>query len=333
MQQCVENGGKAIITGRWQSLLLVMALWAGQATAAGQATLPGAKPVPAVQALPLPLDQISFEYQGRELTRYYYGQDLRRPFLYPLTGPAGRSLTRMGHPRDQQSHKHHNSVWIAHQNVNGANFWEDLSTNQIVQVAFERAEDGDAAAFVVVRNEWRSGGAALMTERRQITVRPLGNGEWLLLLDLRFEARSNPVTLGQTAFGFVGVRMAKTIGVRDGGGRMRNSAGGVNEAGCFRNPARWVDYTGPITATALEGITLMDHPANFSHPTPFHVRDDGWMGASPTFAAEKVITPDAPLELRYGLYIHAGLPSTEEIDRVYHTFAQIPRPDWRAKAR
>ncbi|MCX8158008.1 MAG: PmoA family protein [Verrucomicrobiae bacterium] len=301
--------------------------------AAGQVDLPSARPVPALQALPLPLEQISFEYQGRELTRYYYSANLQRPFLYPLNGPAGRSLTRMGHPRDPQSHKHHNSVWISHQNVQGANFWEDFATNQIVHVAMERLEDGEDAAYMVALNEWRSGGAPLLRERRQITVRYLNRGEWLLLLDMRFEPVAKPVTLGQTAFGFVGVRMAKTVGVRDGGGLMRNSEGGVNEAGCFRKPARWVDYSGAITATAREGVTLMDHPANYSHPTPFHVRDDGWMGASPTFLGERVISAENPLELRYGLYVHDGIPTAADIEKVYALFVKMPRPDLRAKGR
>lgn len=302
-------------------------------TAIAQVELPSAKPVPAMQALPLPLDQLSFEFKERELTRYYYGHDLQRPFLYPLNGPAGRSLTRMGHPRDQQSHKHHNSVWISHQNINGANFWEDVVTNQIVHVELERIEDGEDQALLVVRNEWRSGGVSLLSERRQVTVRHLGNGEWLMLLDMRLEAIKNPVTVGQTAFGFVGVRMAKTIGVRDGGGLIRNSQGGVNEAGCFRLPARWVDYSGPITSAAKEGITLMDHPSNFSHPTPFHVRDDGWMGASPTLAGARVISLENPLEMRYALYVHGSVPTAAKIEEVFELFAKMPRPNLQKKLR
>jgi hypothetical protein len=62
------------------------------------------------------------------------------------------------------------------------------------------------------------------------------------------------VTLGQTPFGLLGVRMAKSIGVADGGGRILNSEGGVNEVGCFRKAARWVDYSGPVTADVDEGI-------------------------------------------------------------------------------
>src|SRR5688572_3582116 len=61
------------------------------------------KPVPSMQVLPLPNHEISFQRDGHELTRYYFGSQLRRPFLYPIIGPAGQSLTRLGHPHDPES--------------------------------------------------------------------------------------------------------------------------------------------------------------------------------------------------------------------------------------
>lgn len=164
-----------------------------------------------------------------------------------------------------------------------------------------------------------------MMERRRTGVQALENGEWLLLIDTQLEAPADaPVTLGQTAFGMLGVRLAKTIGVHDGGGTIRNSEGGVDEAQCFRESARWVDYSGPITATASEGITLFDHPQNPHHPVPFHVRNDGWMGAALTFPGELVIPPGRPLRLRYALYIHAGIPPVEDLQRRWQSYAATP---------
>ena len=116
--------------------------------------------------------------------------------------------------------------------------------------------------------------------------------------------------------------MAKTIGVNDGGGTIRNSEGGVNEAGVFWKSAKWVDYSGPITATATEGITLMDHPSNPNHPSIFHVRNDGWMGASLTHQAPRTIEPGQPLRLRYGLYVHAGMPDTKVLEQRWVEFSR-----------
>lgn len=282
------------------------------------------KSVPRMQAVPQPHAQISFQREGVEIARYHAGDDNPRPFIFPVIGPSGRSLTRMGHPHDPVTHSHHNSVWVSHQFVNGVNFWEDRASGpRIVQQRVDRLEDGETGAFIEVTNHWLDkDGKALMQERRRVSAEALENGEWLLLVDLQFDAREAEVTLGETAFGPFAVRIAKTIGVIDGGGTIRNSEGGVDEAGCFRKPARWVDYSGPITPTASEGITLMDHPANPHHPVPFHVRNDGWMGASLTFSGELKIPTDQPLRLRYALYIHAGVPVVAALDARWQEFAK-----------
>ncbi|MHC4181156.1 MAG: DUF6807 family protein, partial [Planctomycetota bacterium] len=129
-----------------------------------------------------------------------------------------------------------------------------------------------------------------------------------------------------TPFGLIGVRMAKTIGVNDGGGRILNSEGQLNERQVFRKPARWVDYSGPVTNRLRGGITLMDHPSNPGHPTPFHVRNDGWMGACLTLNGPLTIQPDKPLRLRYGLWIHAGILQRVQIHTRWSAFATRKLP-------
>ena len=277
--------------------------------------LPNARPVPLMQVIPLPEAQASFRRDGVELTRAYFGPALRRPFLYPVIGPSGRSLTRMGHPHDPEGHSHHNSVWAAHDNVGGDSFWGDRGPGRIVHQRVVRYEEHNNGAALVTINAWVGKGDTVhMLERRGIFVQILDEREWLMTLDLQFEAPKQPVTLGATPFGMIGVRMARPIGVNDGGGLIRNSEGFVNELGpnnAFRKRARWVDYSGPITRDAAEGITLFDHPANPNHPTHFHVRGDGWMGASLTYEKPIQLEPGQLLRLRYGLYVHGGssLPS------------------------
>ncbi|MDQ3622064.1 MAG: PmoA family protein, partial [Verrucomicrobiota bacterium] len=281
---------------RFASLGMTAAL-VGWAAAAPQ-------PVPRMQAVPQPYEQVSFQRDGVELARYHYGPGLKRPFVFPLNGPSGRSLTRMGHPRDPQSHSHHNSVWLSHQNAGEVNFWEDRPGPRIAHQRMQRMEDGEDSASIEVLNAWLDKEAkTVLHERRRLTVQALPDGEWLLLIDTQLDARDAEVILGQTPFGLIGVRMAKTIGVHDGAGTIRNSEGGIDEIGCFRKPARWVDYSGAITPAASEGITLLDHPRNLNHPVPFHVRNDGWMGAALTFPGAHGIKPGEPLRLRYGLYV------------------------------
>jgi hypothetical protein len=293
------------------------------------------KAPPLMQAVPLPEQQIELQRDGVPLTRYRYSPALKRPFLFPVRGPSGLSLTRMGHPHDPEGHSHHNSVWISHNDVNGVVFWGDKGKGRIIQQKIEKLTDGDAEASLTVLNAWIDQGnqKTLMRERRKITVEPLDKDEWLLLVDLQLEtnAKGDEVTFGKTPFGLIGVRMAKSIGVNDGGGTIRNSEGKVNEKEVLWKRAKWVDYSGAIRRVAeriqIEGITLMDHPSNPNHPTIFHVRNDGWMGASLTFSGPRKLQSGTPLRLRYGLYVHARQPSATELETRWAAFAKTPLVD------
>ena len=299
------------------SLSVVINLCAGQ-------TLSSPKPVPRMQVIPMPYHQASFQRDGVELTRYHFGPGLHRPFLFPVASPSGRPLTRMGHPHDPESHSHHNSVWISHHDIDGTNFWSDSGKGRIRHKRIVNYEDADEQAYLVAENEWvRDDGKVLLLETRRVTVLALPDSEWLLTVDMQFKAKNRTITLGKTPFGMIGVRMAKTIGVNDGGGTIRNSEGAVNEKEVFWKRAKWVDYSGAITNGKLEGFTLFDHPDNPNFPSHFHVRNDGWMGASLTFDSLREIQPDKPLRLRYGLYIHSDMKAAETIEARWKQFAEI----------
>lgn len=283
-----------------------------------------AAPVPRLQAVPQPSQQISFQRDGQEIARLHYGADLRRPFLFPIMGPSGRVLTRMGHPHDPEGHSHHNSVWISHNDVGGVSFWSDKTKGRIAHQRIERIEDEGDTSYVITHNAWIDEGAqkTLLSERRRTHVQLLDKGEWLLILDLALTAKEE-IVLGKTPFGPIGVRMAKTIGVHDGGGTIRNSNGQTKEKEVFWKRAKWVDYSGPVADKVSEGVTLFDHPDNPNHPSMFHVRDDGWMGASLTFDGPLKIAPNQPLHLRYGLYVHAGMPGLRDLEQRWTEFTQI----------
>ncbi len=307
------------VTGQLFLMFVVSAV-----ASAGDTSLPEPKPVPRLQVIPQPYDQASFQRDGVEITRYHFGAGLERPFLFPVVGPSGRSLTRMGHPRDPESHSHHNSVWLSHVDVDGVDFRSDKRLGIIRHKRVVKYEDEGEKSYLIAENEWvDKGGKVLLNETRQVSVVLLEGREWLLIIDSNFTTKDKPITLGKTPFGFIGVRMAKTIGVNDGGGRIRNSEGGVNEKETFWKPARWVDYSGAVEDGRIEGITLLDHPGNPGHPSNFHVRNDGWMGASLNLEGPREITSDKPLHLRYGLYVHSDMKSADAIEAVWNRFGRM----------
>jgi hypothetical protein len=216
----------------------------------------GFKPVPRVQAVPLPGHQISFQHDEKELARFYYGPDLVRPFIYPINGPSGRTLTRMGHPGDPEGHSHHNSVWFALSDVNGSDFWSDSGGGRIRHRRVEQLGDGDDSAFSITEADWiGKDGSPILRERRTIVVKPLMDGQWLLTMELRLEAVQAPAVITKENFGPIGVRVAKSLSAYFGGGTLRSSEGGEGEPAIFRKPARWVDYSGQVANGILEGLT------------------------------------------------------------------------------
>src|SRR4051794_31320193 len=78
---------------------------------------------PRVQVLP-GIERASLLVSGQERLAYEFNAGGPRPFLFPLIGPSGRMLTRMGHP-NPVGHEHHRSIWFGHQKVQDVNFWEE----------------------------------------------------------------------------------------------------------------------------------------------------------------------------------------------------------------
>ena len=76
-----------------------------------------------------------------------------------------------------------------------------------------------------------------------------------------------------------------------------------------------------------EGITYFDHPDNPRFPTRWHVREDGWMGASLCFDEPIVTTQSEPLFVRYRLHAHAGPVDAAQAEAVQADFAS--RPEYR----
>jgi hypothetical protein len=265
--------------------------------------------------LPLPDHQVAVRIDGTERLRWHHGPQYPRPFLFPLRGPAsGESLTRMGHP-GAPDHDHHRSVWFAHEKVSGVNFWSDRGPARVRQTDWLCYQDGDAEAVVAVKLRWFDGHdpKPLLDQLLVLGVRPGPDGETFVELQSTFTPTAATLEFGKTNFGFLAVRVAKGLSAFFGTGVLTNSDGKVGEPALFAQPAAWVDYSSPA-----EGITYFDHPTNPGHPTSWHVREDGWMGAANCLREPRSTTRQSPLALRYLLHAHRG---KLDADRATATFA------------
>jgi hypothetical protein len=124
------------------------------------------------------------------------------------------------------------------------------------------------------------------------------------------------VTLGDTKEGMFALRPASTMEVARGlGGRIENSRGGVNEKETWGKRAEWCDYSGPV-GDAKVGLAILDHPANFRHPTYWMVRDYGLFACNPfgvraytgdpTQDGSYAIPAGGELTFRYRVLVHEG---------------------------
>ena len=308
-----------------------------QATAVAQVTEP---PLPVrCEVLPLAGHQVAFTVDGEERTRWHFGPQYPRPFFFPLNAPvspsaaAPVSLTRMGHP-GAENHDHHRSVWFALDDVDGISFWSDSAGTQIRQKHWYAYLDGDQEAVMATRLGWYDAeGRERLEQDLVAALIPGVEGQYAieLQIDLRPPQGATSVVLGKTNFGFLAVRVAASLSVHFGDGRLTNSEGAVGETAIFAKPARWVDYSGPIAAgtgnqrrTELAGITYFDHPENPRYPTHWHVREDGWMGAAFCLNDGYTLTHQQTLRLRYLLQVHRGIYDEAEAAAVQESFAARP---------
>jgi hypothetical protein len=285
------------------------------------------------EVLPQAGHQAAFHIDGAEKARWHFGAEYPRPFFFPFNGPSGASLTRMGHP-GAQNHDHHRSVWFAHQQVNGVDFWSDNTAARIRQKLWYAYNDGKEEAVMAALLGWFDGGGRELME--QDTVAALlpgsdGGHSLEIQITLRPPAGVQTVELGKTNFGLLAVRVAKTLSAHFGGGVLTNSEGATGEEAIFGKPARWMDYSGPIAAGAgpdravlTEGIAFFDHPENPRYPTNWHIRSDGWMGAAFCLDEGLEITASAPLTLRYLLVAHAGGCDPARAEATAAAFAARP---------
>jgi len=283
------------------------------------------------EIIPLPDHQASFQIHGKEQFRWHYGTQYSRPFFFPLNGPSGQTLTRVGHP-GAANHDHHRSVWFAHHDVNGGDFWSENGNTQIRQKLWYAYRDGDNEAIMANGLGWFDpDGKEVMEQEVATAMIPMRNGEYLVEFQIttRPAKNSKSVALKKTNFGFLAVRVAKTISAFFGGGTISSSEGWVGEPDIFGKASRWVDYSGPVTVgtrsnrnTIVEGITYFDHPANVNYPAKWHVREDGWMGASICRDHDHIVTHEKPLIVRYLLHIHSGPYDHEQASVIQSEFAK-----------
>jgi hypothetical protein len=256
------------------------------------------------------------------LTAYHYlDPKAARPYWFPLLDPYGHRVTRSFPmerlPGEKWDHPHHRSLWVAYGEVNGTDNWsEDPKHATQAHQGFNYLGGGPVALVVDHNVSWRSHeGTAVLDERRVWRYYHLGERARLIDLevDLTPAAGVPEVVFGDTKEGgLCSLRVATSMDVPKG--KITNSRGGVDEKQTWGKRAEWCDYSGPVEGQTV-GLTILDHPSSFRHPTWWHVRDYGLMTANCfglshfTNGAEDGthhLPAGQTLKFRFRVYVHRG---------------------------
>jgi hypothetical protein len=302
------------------------------------------------------------EINNQLFTEYHFN-DAARPYFYPIIGPDNLPMTRkwpMESPEgEEHDHPHHRSLWYAHGDVNGVNFWTDeiadqidktkgvhgsvtpkvdaaneLPFGKIVHDKFTEIKSGLESGVIKSRDNWvGADGAIVCTDDRTFRIynHP---GMRLFDFEITIHAPRGAVTFGDTKEGTMAIRLAETMRLNKskgivGLGHIVNSEG-VRDAQTWGKRADWCDYYGPVDGKIV-GVAIFDNPNNPLHPTSWHVRNYGLFAVNPfglhDFEKKPAHTGDFTIPagqsatFRYRFYLHEGDEKRARVAEMYADYA------------
>jgi hypothetical protein len=225
-----------------------------------------------------------------ELFTEYLTKAGQEPALYPVIGPTGKPVTR-SYPftppekNGTKDHPHHQSFWLTHGDVNGIDFWGANKSGDngdrgphIAHREFVETAGGDVGK-IVTRNDWMNGDNRVCEDERTFTFGSGPDGSRWIDFMLAIKTPDADVTFGDTKEGAFSLRVADSMRVDAKlGGKIVNSEK-QTDGRAWGQPARWVDYTGPVDGETV-GITFLSHPQSFRPIPRWHVRTYGLFAAN-----------------------------------------------------
>ncbi|MBJ02816.1 MAG: hypothetical protein CMK00_08105 [Planctomycetes bacterium] len=224
-------------------------------------------------------DRIRFTVDGQLFTEYRL--DGRFPAFFPVRNPTGDDMTRAfpfeKRSGERQDHPHHRSLWFAHGDMNGVDFWHDESTVVNQPRMLESGGDGEQAWFTSA-NTWVDGkGRLICTDERRITAFTREHA-FGLDFDITLTASGAGLIIGDTKEGTCAIRLAPGL-VADKGGTLQNSSGQKGGA-VWGQRSPWLLAQGTVN-TRPAAVAILDHPDNPRYPTTWHARTYGLVAANP----------------------------------------------------
>lgn len=267
--------------------------------------------------------EIAVKIGDEVFTVFHLGSEWPKPFASPVYAPGKVAITRpIPEEGAKVDHKHHKGIWISVDEVNEIKFWAEQGKIQNISGDFSGSPENPATLGLI--NHWLDqDGKPVVEEKTKISIYP----NRLMIYDITFKALDKPVTFADTKEGLFGIRLIDVLRETETG-KVTDSEGRNGTKEAWGKTADWVDYFGQVEGKTV-GAAIFDHPDNF-RPSRYHVRNYGLFSINPfgeqayAKAGAKPITlePGETLNLKYGIYIHAGDTKAGKVAEVYQDFVK-----------
>lgn len=270
-----------------------------------------------------------------------YRTDSKVPYLYPISAPGGKNLSRHWPMEDdakgeETDHPHHRSFWLSHGAVNGYDFWA-WTGKKDARIVHESTgavtAQGNSAQFSV-KLSWQGDKKTILEESRQYVITDLDEATRVIDLTSTLKAVAGDVVFGDTKEGFCAFRVDRTLRLKGptAKGGILDSHGRKNDD-CWGKKSSYVTFHGPDDQGKPAVITMMDHPSNLRHETWWHARDYGLLAANPfgihDFERKKdktlgnhTLRDQQSMTFRYRLVLHRGEVDDKRIESWWKSYSQ-----------
>lgn len=304
---------------------------------------------------------VTVHVDGALFAEYVVGQG-NKPFLYPVLGPDGLLMTRSFPMEEvegeQRDHPHHRSVWFGHQGVGGFDTWSEALTVEERVAKKKTPEEQEQArreglaslgatvhrefvkvaaetdrGIIVTRNDYvDSAGKKLLADTRTHVFRAPTEAVRTIDVEITFSAPYGPVRLQDLKDAGFSVRVATPLAPDAKQGAVLLNSEGQRDKDAWGKRAKWCGYSGELKGQKV-GVALLNHPASWRYPTPWHARTYGLLTANP-FGLKAIAGEEKPgdvelqgsetITLRHRIVFHRGDTAEAGIEKLWEAYAAEP---------
>jgi len=283
----------------------------------------------------------SVQIDGQEALVYCYGADVDLPHYWPLNSPSGKNMLI----QKTEPYPHHRSLWFA-DTVQTADSGRKISFYNALYSGTKATPDAPAMSITApfkdhirqirISTQAVHGDEALveksliweydhdkplLDEKRNLRIKALGQGEYLLDITFTLTAAYGDVDIVSDAvhYAWPYLRM-NPIFSGEQGGTLTSDNGATGQAGTHNQVARWIDYSNTVEGVT-EGLTVFQWPDGKDHR--WLTREYGTFGprrADDQSGKAFTIKKGQSIVQRVGILVHRGDVLSGRIGERYQAY-------------